>query len=131
MDGQALNGLAVDADGAPIRAHQAHDHVKRSGFARTVGAQQTHHFTFVDANRDVLHHHPAAVRLAQVQGLQATVRTGRRQRARYRNHFLAPLSVRGDKTARTREPSGLTPSAGVVLLPSMRPSTVKTSVRLL
>ena len=39
VNGQMRHGLAVDGDAARIGTHQAHDHVKRSGLARTIGAK--------------------------------------------------------------------------------------------
>ena len=46
MDGHVRHRLAIDADVSAIAAHQAHDHVERSGLARAIGAEQTHHFAF-------------------------------------------------------------------------------------
>jgi len=71
MNGHVFNRITVNRYFASVRAHQAHNHVKRSGFTGTVGAQQTHHLTALDRQRNVLHDLAAAVGLLQAGGYQA------------------------------------------------------------
>ena len=140
--------MAVDQDVARVGPHQAHDHVERRGFARTVGAQQADHLAFLYHQGHVLDHLAAAIRLLQVPGFEPA-RVGRTRGVGCRpGHFLSPPSVvlerkveftdgvagaaagaeaaaRGAMMARTRPP-GLAELALDGL-----PSTVNTSVRLL
>ncbi len=48
VHGLAVDRGAIEVDGATVATHQAHQHVKRRGFARTIGAQQAHHLTLGD-----------------------------------------------------------------------------------
>ena len=70
VDGQALDGLAVQQDLPGVVAQQANQHVERGGLAGAVGAQQAHDFTLVHGQRHVLDHLAAAVGLLQAAGFQ-------------------------------------------------------------
>ncbi len=70
VDGHIAHRVAVDQHVPAVAAHQAHNHVKRGGFASAVGAQQAHHLTFLHRDGDVFDHLAAAVRLGQMAGLQ-------------------------------------------------------------
>ena len=151
MDGHVRHRLAIDADVPAIAAHQAHDHVERSGLASAIGAEQTHHFAFLHDQRNVLHHLAAAVGLGQVSDFQAAGGCARGSGLRGTiTHWLPPpkellgrsagpeagaagaaapaAGSLGASTARTR-PLPVWPSAEGVAF--FCPSTVNTSVRLL
>ena len=68
-----LNRLAVNTDIARTGRHQAHDHVKRGGLARTIGAQQAHHFAGTHRHVHIVHHRAGTVAFAQA----LSVKTGR------------------------------------------------------
>ena len=152
VDGHLRHRLAVDQDVAAVRAHQPDDHVERGGLARAVGAEQAHHFAFLDRQRHVLDDLAAAVGLLQVACFQPAASGIRTDAPRIghqgvRAHLRSPprtvlerrpgadaaaagatgadAALRGARMARTRPP-GLAALALAGL-----PSTVKMPVRLL
>jgi len=70
VDGQILDGLAVEEDRPGVRAQQADQHIERSGLACAVGAQQADHFALEDRQRNVFDDLAAPVGLLQAPGLQ-------------------------------------------------------------
>ena len=152
VDGHLRHRLAVDQDVPTVRAHQPDDHVERSGLARAVGAEQAHHFAFLDRQRHVLDDLAAAIGLLQVVCFQPAA-SGIRTDATcighqdVRAHLRSPprvvlerragadaaaagaagadAALRGARMARTRPP-GL-----AALAVDGLPSTVKMPVRLL
>ncbi|MDT4860089.1 hypothetical protein FQZ97_946300 [compost metagenome] len=83
VDGQVLDGQAVEQDLPGVRAQQADQHIERGGFARAVGAQQADHLALEDCERHVLDHLAAAIGLLQALCLQpAEIGGGQRALAR-------------------------------------------------
>ena len=76
MNRQLVNRLVIDRDAPRIGSHQSNDHVKRCGFARTVGPKQTHHFGLADFDGHIVHHRAAAIRLFEVEGPEGVKRIG-------------------------------------------------------
>jgi hypothetical protein len=70
MDGQALDALVVDGDLPCVGAQQAHNHVKRGGFACAVRPQQADHFTLCDGQRHVFNHLACAIGFLQARGFE-------------------------------------------------------------
>ena len=64
----------VNPDFSCIGRNKPDDHVKAGGFAGTVGAEQTDHFTAFDIQGDILDHRAAFVAFLQVADLEMTVR---------------------------------------------------------
>jgi hypothetical protein len=123
VNGLVFDGLAIERDAAAIGPHQTHNHVERGGFPCTVGAQQTHHFALVDSQRHIFDNLAAAVRLAQVRGLQPGNRLASRiklgvvgHRCGHRHaHLLTPSSCTlGRRSALSGAGTGVPlPSAGL------------------
>ena len=56
MNGHLARRLPIDRDLARIRAHEAHDHIKRGGFACPIGPKQPHHLALRHGERHIFHH---------------------------------------------------------------------------
>ena len=60
---------AVQRHFTGVGTDQPHHHVKGSGFASPIGAQQTHDLPLTEMDRHIIDHRPAAVLLDQISGM--------------------------------------------------------------
>jgi hypothetical protein len=65
VHGQMGDLRAIEGDPAAVGGNQARDHVENGRLAGAIGAQKPHGFTAPDGERDVAHHRPPLVGLAQ------------------------------------------------------------------
>jgi hypothetical protein len=65
VHGSLRDVVAVEHDPAGVGRHEAEDQVERSRLSRAVGSEQPDDLPRSDADRDVVHDAPAAVRLVE------------------------------------------------------------------
>ena len=66
MNRLPCNIRVVDRNGAGVRTHDTDHHIKRGGFSRAVGSQQTDRFAPLDMNADAVDHTPFLVGFREI-----------------------------------------------------------------
>jgi hypothetical protein len=66
MHGQRGDIFSVEFYDPSVGLDDANDHVKTSGFARAIGAQEADHLTAVDLQGNIPHHFPTTVGFGQI-----------------------------------------------------------------